>query len=122
MLSIIKSLKSFKYAFRGIWLFFKNENNARIHLLASVVVIAAGCYFRLKQNEWLWISLAIGLVWSSEAFNTAIEKLVDLVSPEYNSKAGEVKDLAAGAVVMAAGVALVIGILIFKDYLIALFV
>lgn len=117
MVSIIKSLRGFKFAFRGIYIFFKNENNARIHLLASIVVLFLGFYFKITSYEWLWITLAIGLVWMSEAFNTAIEKLVDIVSPEFNLKAGEIKDLSAGAVLMAAAVALVIGIIVFKDYI-----
>jgi diacylglycerol kinase len=117
-ISIIKSVKSFQFAFKGIWYFFKEENNAKIHLLASVLVISLGFYFKIVLQEWLWITLAIGLVWMAEAFNTAIEKLVDLVSPGFNPKAGEIKDLAAGAVVFAAMVALVIGILIFKNYFI----
>ena len=120
MFSITKCFRSFRFAFNGIWLFFKNENNARIHLFASVLVIAFGFYVQLPTTSWLWIVVAIGLVWMAEAFNTAIEKLVDLVSPGFNSKAGEIKDLAAGAVIFAALVAFTIGILIFKDYFIEL--
>jgi diacylglycerol kinase len=117
-ISLVKSIRSFQYAFKGIWYFFKEENNAKVHLLASVFVISLSSYFGLTSQEWLWIVLAIGLVWMAEAFNTAIEKLVDLVSPDFNARAGEVKDLAAGAVVFAATVALVIGIIIFKNYFI----
>lgn len=116
MISIRKSTKSFRYAFRGICFLFKNENNARIHLLASVAVIVLGFYFGITLAEWLWIAFSIGLVWIMEALNTAIEKLVDLVSPGFNPKAGEIKDLAAGAVLIAAGVAVVVGVLVFKDY------
>ena len=122
MISIIKSIKSFQYAFKGVWYFFKEENNARIHLIASIVVTAAGFYFEISVAEWLWITLAIGLVWMAEAFNTAIEKLVDFVSPGFDKRAGEIKDLAAGAVIFAAIVALVIGILIFKSHFIDLWV
>jgi diacylglycerol kinase len=122
MVSILKSIKSFQYAFKGIWFFFKEENNAKIHLLASIVVVALGFFFKISIEEWLWITLAIGIVWMAEAFNTAIEKLVDLVSPGYNKQAGEIKDLAAGAVVFAATVALVIGILIFKNYFIGFWI
>lgn len=113
MIRITKCLKSFKFALKGIYYFFKNENNARVHLLASVVVIAAGIICRLERSEWFWIILSIAIVWITEALNTAIEKLVDLVSPEFNHKAGTIKDLAAGAVLFAALFALIIGSVIF---------
>jgi diacylglycerol kinase len=121
MFSIKKNIKSFKYAFKGIWLFFRNENNARIHLFASILVICLGIFLQISLNHWLWITLAIGIVWMAEAFNTAIEKIVDFISPEYNKQAGEIKDLAAGAVIFAALVAFIIGILVFKDPLIELY-
>lgn len=113
MININKCLKSFTFAFKGIYRFFRNENNARVHLLASVLAIGAGFYFRLTSREWLWILLSIGLVWTAEAFNTAIEKLVDLVSPQFDPRAGEIKDLAAGAVLMTALFALIAGLIIF---------
>lgn len=121
MFSIKKNIKSFKYAFKGIWYFFKNENNARIHLFASLLVISLGAFLQISINQWSWITLAIGLVWMAEAFNTAIEKIVDFISPEYNKQAGEIKDLAAGAVIFAALVALIIGVLVFKDPLLELY-
>lgn len=114
---IIKSIKSFKYAFRGILLVFKNENNAKIHLLATILAIAGGAYFQLAKTDWLWISLAIALVWIMETINSAIEKLVDLTSPDFNPKAGAIKDMAAGAVLFAAFFAVIVGLLVFWPYL-----
>lgn len=117
MIDIPKSLRSFNFALKGIGHFFKTENNARIHLLAAVVVVGAGFYFQLSRSEWLWIVLAISLVWITELLNTAIEKLVDLVSPQENPKAGRIKDLAAGAVLFAASAAVIIGLLIFLPHI-----
>ena len=93
---------SFKYAFRGIIEFFVHTHNAWIHLVATVVVLFAGWLFSISPAEWLFVVMAIGLVWVAEAFNTAIEFLVNLVSPNYNKLAGSVKDIAAGAVLLAA--------------------
>jgi diacylglycerol kinase len=113
MIKISKCLKSFSFAFKGVYHLFKNENNAKVHLLATVLVIAAGVFLKLEINEWLWIIFAIGLVWITEAINTAIEKTVDLLSPDFNPKAGMIKDLAAAAVLIAAIIAAVIGLLVF---------
>ena len=93
------------------------EQNARIHLLATVVVIAAGLLLGLNRYEWFGICVAIGIVWSAEAFNTAIEKLVDMVSPERCPQAGLVKDIAAGGVLICALIALVIALLVFMPHL-----
>lgn len=90
-----------------------SENNARIHLLASIVVISAGIYVELSAYEWLWIALAIALVWILEAINTAIEALVDLASPDFHPLAGKAKDIAAAAVLIASIFAVIVGIIIF---------
>jgi diacylglycerol kinase len=115
-----RRFNSFKYAFKGLSIFFRTQPNALIHLFAAVSVIIAGLWFRVSSQEWLWIILGIGLVFTAEAFNTAVEFLVDIVSPEYNPLAGKVKDLAAGAVLMAAITAFSIGVLIFWPYLSAM--
>jgi diacylglycerol kinase len=99
---IIKTLRSFGFAIKGIWLVFRNENNARIHFLATIAVLCAGFCFNLRPKEWLGLLLAISLVWICEAFNTALEKLVNLVHPDHGKEAGEIKDIAAGAVLIAA--------------------
>jgi diacylglycerol kinase (ATP) len=110
---LLKRLYSFGYAFRGIAYFICTQPNAWIHLIAMVVVICLGFYQKLNLTEWVLIVLAVGLVLSAEAFNTAVEKLTDLVSPEYHPIAGIVKDIAAGAVLITAIAAAVIGVLIF---------
>lgn len=111
---------SFRYAFKGLKLFFTTQHNSWIHLVAALSVIAAGFFFGITRMEWLFVILAIALVLIIEILNTAIEFLVDLVSPEYNELAGKIKDLAAGAVLFAAIMAAVIGVLVFGPYLLAL--
>jgi diacylglycerol kinase (ATP) len=81
-------------------------------------VLAAAIYFRLSTDEWRWIILAIALVWLAEGFNTAIERLSDAVTVEPNENIGYAKDVAAGAVLMAAVIAVVIGVTIFLPRLI----
>lgn len=106
-------IKSFGYALSGIAYTIKTQMNFRIHLVAILMVVLAGWYFHLSANEWLWIIFTIGLVLVTELLNTAIEILVDLVSPDFNIQAGRVKDVAAGAVVIAAIISVVIGSIIF---------
>jgi diacylglycerol kinase len=111
-----KRLNSFGYAFKGIGTAFWYEPNMKLHVLGAAEAIFLGWFFHIKASEWCWIVLAIGLVWMAEIFNTALEKLTDLVSPDYNELAGKAKDLAAGAVLTAAFTALGIGILVFWPY------
>lgn len=106
-------LKSFKYAGKGIYILLREEHNAWIHCLAIIIVTTAGFYFDITKGEWIAILFCFGLVLAAEAINTAIEKLVDLVSPERNPIAGDIKDLAAGAVLICAIVSAIIGMIIF---------
>ncbi|SHF69591.1 diacylglycerol kinase family protein [Pedobacter caeni] len=108
-----KFIKSFGYAFSGIAYAFKSQFNFRFHLAALTIVGLAGWYFQLSQTEWLWIVVSSGLVLLSELFNTAIEVLVDLVSPAIHPQAKIIKDAAAGAVLLAAITSVIIGLIIF---------
>jgi diacylglycerol kinase (ATP) len=108
---------SFRHAFRGLNFVFRSEANAKIHIVVTLAVVSAGLYFDLSINEWCSVSLAIGLVLVAELVNTAIEQLVDIVSPEYNESAGRLKDIAAGATLAAALAAAVVGILIFGPHI-----
>ncbi len=94
--------KSIGIAFDGIIDLIKSENNAKIHLISTIVVILVGLKLQFLSIEWLWISLAIAGVWVAELINTAIEKLTDLISPEQNQIAKKVKDYASGAVLVMA--------------------
>ncbi len=118
--SIPRRIKSFGNAFRGIFYAFKTQHNIWIHSLAIVVVVIAGFIFKLDAREWGLVVLAIGLVLAAEMINTAIEWLVDLVSPGYNEKAGLIKDVAAGAVLVAAVISVIIGAIVFLPKVIEL--
>lgn len=111
-----KRLKSFAYAWKGIGSFVRKEHNAWIHCSAIIAVTTAGVLFNITRTEWLIILLCFGIVLAAEAFNTAIERLVNLVSPDYHPIAGDVKDIAAGAVLICAITAAIIGAVIFIPY------
>ena len=119
--SISKRLKSFTYAGKGLKSFIRKEHNAWIHSAATVLVIMMGIVFGISRMEWIVIILCIGVVFAAEAFNTAIERLVNLVSPKYNPIAGDVKDIAAGAVLICAIAAAIVGGMIFIPKLCLLF-
>jgi diacylglycerol kinase len=106
-------LKSLKFALNGIRVLFFNEHNAWIHLAAAVLVTIAGIALKISFSEWAAIFIAIGLVFTSEAINTAIEKLSDFVSPEKRNSIKEIKDLAAAGVLISAITALIIGLIVF---------
>ena len=110
---IKKRIRSFRYAFQGIFFLFRTELNAKIHLAAALLAVLMGVFFHITPEEWCLIVLCIFSTFSAEAFNTAIEALVDLVSPENHPLAGRAKDLAAGAVLLTAIGAAVIGGVIF---------
>ena len=98
----------------------KTQHNFWVHLGITILVVAAGLFFRISLNDWMLIILAIGLVLSAETFNTAIEQLTDLVHPDTHPVAGRVKDVAAGAVLLAALAAAFIGLLIFVPKIMAI--
>jgi len=110
-------IASFKYALNGIHLMFKSGPNFIIQLIIAFTTISVGLYFQIRSNEWAIILICIAGVLSAEIFNTALEKMVDHLSPEQNKYAGEIKDLAAGAVLLLAIISLIIGIIIFYPYM-----
>lgn len=112
-----KQVRSFGYAWKGISRCVGKEQNLGTHLLVTTGVIVAGICFGITRMEWMVIVLCIGVVIAAELFNTAIEKLVDLVSPQWHPLAGQVKDIAAGAVLVCAVAAAIIGGIIFIPYL-----
>lgn len=108
-----RRLASFGYAIRGIGFLFRTQVHAWFHLAATLGVIAAGFCFSVSASEWCLIILSIGLVWTAEALNTAIEFTVDLASPEHHDLAGKAKDVAAAAVLLASVTAAIIGVIVF---------
>lgn len=108
-----KLIHSFGFAITGLKELFRSEQNARIHLIISILVLFAGVIFRISILEWCVVLLCIGMVISAEAFNTVVEKLVDHLFPNKNETARQAKDLAAGAVFILAIISVICGILIF---------
>jgi diacylglycerol kinase (ATP) len=113
-------LRSFVYAWRGIVALVRTQGNARIHLAATVVVGVLGLVLKISGGEWCLLALACGLVWAAEGFNAALEVLADRVSTERDEKIGRAKDLGAGAVLLAAIAAAIVGGLVFGPRLLAL--
>ncbi|MFS0575259.1 diacylglycerol kinase family protein [Sporosarcina sp. 179-K 3D1 HS] len=105
--------KSFHYAWNGILLGTRLERNFKFHLLAGIVVILAGIWTELTMTEWFIVVVLIGGMLALELMNTAIEKVVDLVTEDYHLLAQQAKDLAAGAVLIYAIVSAIIGIILF---------
>lgn len=116
MSELHKRLKSFTYAWKGIGSFLSKEHNAWIHCTAIIGVTLAGLLLGISRTEWLVVILCFAIVLAAEAFNTAIERLVNLVSPDYHPLAGDVKDIAAGAVLICAIASAIIGLIIFVPY------
>ncbi len=112
-MSLKKLIKSFKYATNGIISAIKTEQNIRVHLLIMEFVILFGLLFKISVFEWIIILICFMVVISSELFNTALEKCVDLISPNKNELAKISKDISAGAVLVTAFFAALIGLMIF---------
>lgn len=113
---MIRLYKSFVYALRGLIHAVRAERNLKIHLTATVVVVAAAAFFELERWEWVAALLCIGIIWAAEMLNTAVEKLADFVHPEHHEKIGRVKDIAAGGVMLMAFIAIAIAVIIFGPY------
>jgi diacylglycerol kinase len=111
--SIVARAKSFSFAFRGLKLILKTQHNFGIQILITFIVFLMGLYFDISQTEWMFLVLSSGLVLIAEAFNTAFEFDIDLTSPTFHPYARDTKDVAAGAVLISAIMALVIGLIIF---------
>jgi diacylglycerol kinase (ATP) len=115
--SIRGRIRSFIYAFTGIGTMLRSQQNAWIHAVATVGVIAAGFIFRVSAGEWCWLVLALMAVWSAEALNTAFEFLADAASPDFHPLVKKAKDVAAGAVLLSAIGSALIGLLVLGPHL-----
>ena len=109
-------IRSFRYALAGAWRMIRCQHNAWIHLAATVVAIGLGCFFEIAAAEWCWVVLAIAIVWTAEALNTAFEFLADAASPNFHPLVRDAKDVAAAAVLITAIAAAIIGAIIFWPY------
>ena len=103
---------SFRYAFGGWWYVIRTQRNAWIHTIVSISVIGIALWLGLNRYDWALIVIAIAMVWTAEFINTALEAIVDLASPEQHALARISKDVGASAVLIAAGSAAIIGLII----------
>jgi diacylglycerol kinase (ATP) len=110
-------VRSFGYAIKGIMTLVGTQPHAQLHLLATILVVAAGWIVHLRRWEWVAIMLCIGMVWMAEALNTAIEFLADEVTLERRERIGKAKDVAAGGVLITALVSVAVAVLVFFNHL-----
>ena len=105
-------LESFRFACSGLWYALRTQRNTRIHLTVAAAVVALGLWLALSYIQWAVLTLTIGFVLVSEMLNTVTETLVDLTSPDYHPLAKVVKDVTAGAVLLAAIISVIVGLLV----------
>lgn len=110
-------IRSFRYAFRGLWLMILTQPHPQLHALATIAVVVAGFFLHLRRWEWVAILLCIGMVWVAEALNSALEYLADEVSLEKRERIRNAKDMAAGGVLIAAIVSVIVAAMIFWNHL-----
>ena len=111
--SIRARVRSIRYAWEGVNAFFDSQHNAIIHFYFTIFVMIAAIFFRASDTELVALVIVAGFVWAAEIFNTAIEKMMDLVSPEKHPKVKFIKDVAAAAVLISAMTAIIVGLVIF---------
>ena len=114
-------VRSFRYAIAGIFRMIRCQHNAWIHAACTIAVVSAGFFFQLSRAEWCWIILAISIVWTAEALNTALEFLADAASPSFHPVVRDAKDVAAGAVLITTVASVVIGVILFWPHAMKMF-
>ncbi len=119
--SVSARIRSFRHALRGIWVTLATQHNAWIHAAATLAAVAAGFALGIRRVEWIAVVLAIIAVWTAEALNTAFEALCNVASPEFHPLVERAKDVAAGAVLISAIGAVVVGLLVFGPRLLGVF-
>ena len=112
MINIRAIFKSIKYAFDGLLHVVKTQNNARFHLLATIIVIGVSLWLKINKTEWCVMLIAIALVWIAECFNTTLESFFDLVNPDPHPLVKNGKDSGAAAVLIAAFLSIALGIIV----------
>lgn len=116
MIKLNRLLKSFIYAFRGLFKVFREEQNLRVQAVIGILVIILAWFFNITNIEWSILFLAISIVILMEIINSAIERITDVLKPRINNYVKEIKDIMAAAVMTASVIAVIIGILIFWPY------
>jgi diacylglycerol kinase (ATP) len=114
--SLAARFRSFCYAAKGIWFMLRTQHNAWIHLAITASVCAIGWQIGVSIGDWRWLAAAMALVWFAETTNTAFEYVCDVVSPGFHASVERAKDIAAGAVLICACGAAVIGLLTLWPY------
>lgn len=115
-------LRSFRYAFAGLRLLLREEHNARIHATITVLVVVAGIVLRVSPVEWGVLVICIGMVLAAEAFNSAIERVANYLTTERDDRIRDIKDLAAGAVLLCAIAAAIVGLIVFVPHIVYCYV
>lgn len=121
MISFRRLNKSLRYAVKGLLKILKEEQNLRIQVFLGILAIAFAAIFRINRMEWIALTLVIGLVLVMETVNSAVERISDVLKPRINDYVMEIKDILAGAVMLSAIVAIVVGLIIFLPYFVELF-
>jgi len=121
MIDLRKLGKSFRYAFRGLWYVFRNEQNFRIHVFAAIIVVLLMIYFQVALWQAIMLLMVIMVVIILELINTIFEKVVDILRPRIHYYAEVIKDVMAVTVLVSSLGALIIGVLIFAPYVVAFF-
>ncbi len=118
---IMERLRSLVFAWKGLCYLVSKENSFKYQLFFSLLIIGIGFYFQIKASEWIAQLIMMALVLSVEGLNSSIELLADYIQPQYDSKIGKLKDVAAGAVLVTGIFALVVLLIIYIPYILALF-
>ncbi|RAW02188.1 diacylglycerol kinase family protein [Pseudochryseolinea flava] len=112
-----KHLTSYKYAARGIWIALRHEPNMIVHVLAAIAVVFVNYLLNISRQDWIITLMLIGVVFTAEIFNTAIETLADRITKDQDPMIGKAKDLAAGAVLMIGLIAATCAVIVYWPYL-----
>lgn len=117
MIRINRLLKSYSYAFKGLFKTFREEQNLRIQTIASLIIFILGVYFKISRLEWALLVLVIGLVLVAEITNSAVERITDVLKPRINNYVKEIKDVMAAGVLLSSMAAIIVGLVVFLPYL-----
>lgn len=112
-----KRIRGGGYAIKGAWLLLKHEQSIQVQFALAIIMCITGYFFEITKTEWMFQFVAIGLVMTAEGLNSGLEAMADFVHPDFHSKIGHIKDIAAGAVFIAAIIAVIIGAFIYFPYI-----